>query len=135
MTIEEAIINLEDGIYWLKNNEEPELLKRIRFSEALEIAISVLRAQQETEKNKPLTRKELQEMDGRPIWIMPISGKTAATLDEVDNTDWMSQWAIRYSDPVFVSSIRQEGRLYGLFDKNYGKVWIAYHRPPERNEK
>lgn len=60
MTREKAINYLErcaDGLY-------PD------YDNAISLAITSLRAQQEAEKNEALTLEELREMDGEPAWIV-----------------------------------------------------------------
>ena len=41
------------------------------YREALTMAISALREQEEREDSKPLTLDELQGMDGEPVWLLP----------------------------------------------------------------
>lgn len=52
-----------------------ELVPGGEISEALTMAIAALRAQQEAEKNEPLTLDELREMNA-PVWCLckPIEG-------------------------------------------------------------
>ncbi len=83
----------------------------------LNMAIAALRAQQEVEKNEPLTLEELQEMDGEPVW-----------LEEVGH-DGYGEWDICYG----VTGLGGEDPLVWfssdfLSVKNYGVTWIAYRR-------
>lgn len=70
MTREEAIEILEDGAWWgivdilLCDSDAGKALH-----DALDVAVSALRAQQEP--NAPLTLEELREMGGEPVWITP----------------------------------------------------------------
>lgn len=71
MTREEAIKILEDGEWWDSLDEfyetvNPEFQK---LHDAVDMALSALRAQAEAEKNEPLTLDELREMDGEPVWV------------------------------------------------------------------
>ena len=59
MTSEEAIEALEI----LRILDAPGL------SEAVHMAIDALRAQQEAEKNEPLTLEQILEMDGQPVCV------------------------------------------------------------------
>lgn len=75
----------------------------------------VLRAQQEVEKNEPLTLEELQGMHGEPVW-----------LEEVCH-DGYGEWDICYgvtglggADPLVCFSNDF------LSVKNYGVTWLAY---------
>lgn len=69
MTIEEAINELR---YPLKQRNDPE--SRNAFLDAVEMAIDSLRAQQEAEKNEPLTLEEMRKMDGEPVYVVPQNG-------------------------------------------------------------
>lgn len=62
MTTEQAINTLEIAI------AEVEWDYPIHYSIALQMAIDALRAQQETEKNDPLTLDELRELHGKSVW-------------------------------------------------------------------
>lgn len=69
MTIEKAIERItEYSVY------HPESIT-VPVAKAFEMAIAALRAQQEAEKNDPLTLEELREMDA-PVWCLcnPIEG-------------------------------------------------------------
>ncbi len=100
MTVKDAIWTLQ-----YVNPEDPE------FSEAVELALTALRAQAEAEQEKPLTLEELRQMAGEPVWVVgPEPG-----------------WAL--------VNVQEEA----LFDSNtdfipfdyYGIVWQAYRRKPE----
>ncbi len=74
MKIDEAI-RILDPKTRRKTLKEIPWDKRIDTDqEACEIAIAALRAQQEAEKNDPLTMDELREMDGEPVWVNIASG-------------------------------------------------------------
>ena len=66
MTVEKALAILDDLRAW--NNTPPPDEEAV---EALSLAISTLRAQQDAEKNEPLTLGELRQMDGEPVWVEP----------------------------------------------------------------
>lgn len=71
--------------------------------------------------NEPLTIEQLREMDGEPVWIVDIGGRNwygpgCAIVDRENNlVRTVKNW-----NPVF-------------FEK-YGERWLAYCRPPERQE-
>ena len=88
------------------------------YAVAFEMAISALRAQQEAEKNDPLTLEEPRGMNGEPVWVqsprMPEYGR----------------WAI-------VEGVDIEHKILWLIADytchDYGKVWLAYrHKPKEK---
>ena len=118
MTIEEAIEALE----FLRILDAPEL------SKAVHMAVSALRAQQEAEKNEPLTRDELLTMDGEPVWCVDGNG----------NASWCLICVSHDKGCVFLDAIDSEtgeldGDYYGMTgDGEHGLHslgWIAYRRP------
>ena len=78
--------------------------------EALDMAISALRAQQEP--NTPLTPDELREMDGEPVWI--IAG----------DVSWWDIISFSVQDWLYLT--REEELRYS----RYGE-WLAYRHKPE----
>lgn len=80
--------------------------------EAYDIAISALRAQQEAEKNEPLTLEELREMDC-PVWIC------------YKQETWGPQHPL--ADNMSCSR-------YQFCFEDYGKTWLAYRHQPRRKE-
>ena len=122
MTREEAIKILEYPVKkWSMEWDERE--DGLSYYEALDLAISTLRKQEQLDKvsqgssqDKPLTLDELRRMEGQPVYI-------------VENTEY---WAI-------VNSFDQAGVYllsygnpddYGYFGL-YGKTWLAYRQKPE----
>ena len=99
----------------------------IILREALDIAINALRAQQEAEKNEPLTMDELREMDGEPVWCVDGSGNEMwglvdANYDHVDVIDCQSGlW-----DGAFYN-------MTGAWENGLHPIgWLAYrHKPKE----
>ncbi len=86
------------------------------------MAISALRAQAEAEKNEPLTLNELREMDGEPVWVVPLEKEP----------DWNPCWVIYGGDYSIIPSKTKESRAYLLYlREDYGKTWLAYRRKPE----
>lgn len=83
--------------------------------EAIEMAISTLRAQQEAEQNEPLTLDELRTMDGQPVWaVLEIYGMSQ-----------IHAYAIVDSECECVKGLK----CFLLFE-DYGS-WLAYRFPPE----
>lgn len=74
--------------------------------DALDMAISALRAQQKATNNAPLTLDELRKMDGEPVWCVSLGA----------------------------SLFRGNGWYIGAnnwYMDEYGKTWLAYSRKPE----
>ncbi len=123
MTTEEVILKIEYMIHvetkWPGTEDTVE---------ALETAISALRAQQEAENNDPLTLDELRKMDGEPVWCIDGSG--------------CERWGLVNAD-VFIEVLTSEsgtweGAFYNMTGD--GKMglhplgWVAYrHKPKEES--
>ena len=86
--------------------DDPEM------AEAHRVAISALRAQQEQERNEPLTLDELRKMDGEPIYI--VYGDVA----------WWDIVSFSAQDWLYLA--REEELRYS----RYGE-WLAYRQMPE----
>ena len=69
MTIEEAIKYWERAFDMSCRNNLYQNAEKIDYEDAVWMAISALRVQQEAEKNEPLKREQLCRMDGQPVWI------------------------------------------------------------------
>lgn len=114
MTIEEAIERLEGRYMNVSMCGTSE--KAMVENEAINMAITALRAQQEAEKNEPLTLEELKAMCGKPVWVQPPK-------DPI-----YGRWAI--VDGVDVA----RNKLFLVSDftcHDYGTVWIAYRKEQE----
>lgn len=72
--------------------------------------------------NGPLTLDELREMDGEPVWVVPLNSE-----------DWTAHWNIVKPDYIMAPSLTVEARMYLLYlrDDVYGKAWLAYRRKQE----
>lgn len=146
MTREEAIKILEYPVRkWSMEWDERE--DGLSYYEAIEMAISALRQQEQTpcsrcgyggkhldappcttcpahpkgqERNEPLTLDELREMDGEPVWCVSM-------LSE------QSEWAIlKVTEMSKTWFIAMAGASCGYGDKDtYGKTWLAYRQKPE----
>lgn len=89
--------------------------------EALDMAIHALRAQQEQERNEPLTLKELRQMDGEPVWVVNVATKKCDGFHD--------EWALVSAARRNVESVSV---IYHF--ENYGEFWLAYRRKPEEGE-
>lgn len=108
MTTEQAIEQFERV-----RNKTLALPGRI---ELIDAALSALYAQQEREKNEPLTLEELQRMGGQPIYVVDLQSAE-------------SFWAlINVERKIAFDYIRI--RLFTC----YGSKWLAYRRPPNRKD-
>lgn len=95
--------------------------RMVELFDALNMALDALRAQQETEKNEPLTLEQMRQFrkDNRPVWIKVLF---------TENQE--SGWAL--SGPRV--AIEQNVIDTVLWYDNYGELWIAYERPPVKEE-
>lgn len=117
MTTEEAIKILEAGEWWAalddycyQEREEFDLLY-----EATDLAVGALRAQQKVAQNIPLTLDELREMDGEPVWVIPLAPEEQPEWALVDV---MEEWLCT-----------SNADYWGL--EVYGRCILAYRRKPE----
>ncbi len=116
MSIEEAIRSINYGLK-METTDAPFVRQMtIVRTDALQVALAVLRTQQERERNEPLTLDELRNMDGEPVYVVVLYAKTA----------W---WAVVRT----VTSEKLTTDYGGWFDMTeYGKTWLAYrHKPKE----
>lgn len=93
-----------------------------QWEDVLQMAIAVLRAQEEVEKNEPLALEELRQMDREPVWI--VSGEGPALIYRVDTTN-----------PCQIIREWNHGWLTALNTDDYGKTWFAYRRKPKEENK
>ena len=74
-----------------------------------------------TPPNEPLTIEQLRGMDGEPVWIVDIGDR-----------NWYGPgWAIVDRENNLVRTVKNWNAVF--FEK-YGERWLAYCRPPERQE-
>lgn len=71
-------------------------------------------------ENKPLTQEEVSAMYGEPLYVIPLDA----------DADWESHWSIMQWDSVTANSILSEGKMYFLYEADYGKTWLAYRARP-----
>ena len=98
--------------------------------EALELAITALHAQQEREKNKPLTLDELRKLNGEPVWLVDGDGNELWGLVDATNDPpevFDSQYGLWFGE--FYNMIGDE--KMGL----HSEGWVAYrHKPKEERQ-
>lgn len=89
-------------------------------NEACRLAVAALRVQQEMENPKPLTLKQLRQMNGEPVWCVSLKNEK-------------SEYAIlRIVEMSRTWYIAVSGASAGYGDKDtYGKTWLAYRHKPE----
>ena len=117
MTREEAIRILEGQFDKSCGNYRYQNAQKLDFEDALWMAISAIRAQQEPESNQPLTLDELRQMDGEPVYIAENTEYWAV----VNGFDERGIYLLSHGNPYD----------YGYFEL-YGKTWLAYrHKPKE----
>lgn len=119
----------EEAIWYLTPIAESASLER--YKEALGLALSALREQEERDnrlesdavKNDPLTLDELRKMDGEPVWVK---------LFDTGEEFWVLryEWAdTRNPEPMILFHMR----WYAQAD--YGRTWIAYRCKPKEENK
>ena len=67
--------------------------------------------------NDPLTLEELREMDGEPVWVVPLNDFDILPANYLVNA---------YAEQIVVDKF---GAYLDFED--YGKTWLAYRRKPE----
>lgn len=111
----------EKAIKWLNAIEEKYIHGGDEGSdearrEAIGMAIDALQAQQETEKNEPLTMAELLKMDGEPVYLR--------SDDYPGDCGWYVIKAVDKDEVIFT-----DGNIFLMSE--YGTLWLAYRRKPE----
>lgn len=88
---------------------------------AYDIAIDVLREQEERENPTPLTLDELRQMDGEPVWLE--TGEVS--IGEQICGSW--EIFIGRESAIYYFTRRKRG----FFAEHYGKTWLAYRSKPK----
>lgn len=101
-------MTIEEAIQWFEERENHWFF--VNSMGAFRHALTALRAQQEAEKNEPLTYAEFSNevrihKDGW-LWCVDLSGEGAHGWRKNENLN-------KYANIT-----------------NYGKTWLAYRRPP-----
>ena len=112
MDRKEAILRIKEHMKHHGIGKYPHL----KLKEALDMAITAL-----SPPNEPLTLEQLRKMDGEPVWIVDIGPHK-----------WYGPgWAIVDRDNCLVRTAKNWNPV---FFERYGERWLAYRRPPERQE-
>lgn len=89
------------------------------------------RLEKEDAEAEPLTIEQLRQMDGQPVWIKQLKDlsvcDTGWALIDICPDRGEKRYDIRVWWPG--SEVEDEPN-----EENYGKTWVAYGRPPERQE-
>lgn len=91
----------------------------------IDTAIEALHAQEEAEKNEPLTLSELLQMGGEPVWIDDFTWKKAGLWGLVSRFRQQSTGKLY----VYVYNAQQGERIYS--SQEYEKYWLAYRHKKE----
>lgn len=127
MSIEEIIENLHFFADKLRNGIFGDRVG------SLYQAIEKLKTHPDIRPNEPLTLEELREMAGQPVWVEVLGGLAD------------SGYGIVHLCPPPELAVPQEIRVFegiSSFEQiipypkskkkqKYGRVWVAYRRPPE----
>ena len=118
MTIRQAIRCLHLPGDHLKNYDEYGLGIDDELNEAMLMAIAALREKAEREDPRPLSLKEMRQMDGEPVWIKADHYGVFADVVKISGRD---------DGDNFVGV----KLCYRLQENGYGKTWIAYRHKPK----
>lgn len=77
--------------------------------------LTALREKREREENKPLTREQLLQMDGEPVWVVWKDGRIKPQWYIVGSAFWIDMF-LEWDDS---------------FSKDYGTTWTAYRHKTE----
>ena len=116
-------MKIEDAISWFEHRKNSVTMPGAR--KMYDAALEALHEKQECENQKPLSLEQVSVMCGEPLYVIPLE----------KNADWESHWAIMQIDSVTASSISTKSRMYFLYEKDYGKTWLAYKNKPEQEKK
>lgn len=82
-------------------------------------------------ENEPLTLEQLREMDGKPVYVVPINQSEWICWENDSNAayglvrkSWVRVWREETADMQHTD-----------FDfDDYRKTWLAYRRPPRKDD-
>lgn len=122
MNIEEIIRSLEDHACLLDQMRHVQGQDDEKgFADTLREAAALLKTNQESKRNEPLTLKELRKMEGQPVWTV--------TKGISDPGRWELVIGAECEDRLEMAD-GAEGN-YEIETDSYGKTWLAYRRPPK----
>lgn len=70
-------------------------------------------------KMVPLSLEQLNQMDGEPVWVVPLKKE-----------DWDSHWDVMKHGCAIAESKTKPGKTYFLYEDSYRIRWLAYSYPP-----
>ena len=88
-----------------------------------------------TPQNEVLTVEQLREMVGEPVYII-AKNKNIAEWNVIAGIEWVSaidEAPFNWGDLVAEGISFINGRAFRV--ESYGTNWVAYRRPPERQER
>lgn len=116
MTIQQAVEAWERSYRYLISLGDQAIPVNMDFAR---ITLEALREKAEREDPKPLTLKDLRQMDGEPVWIRANHYGIFADVVKISGRD---------DGDNFVGV----KLCYRLRENGYGKTWICYrHKPKE----
>jgi len=86
------------------------------------IIVSALREKIERDNPKPLSLDELREMDGEPVWAIPLGESISR---------WRKCWRIYRNRGVGITADDDSKTMWFVYPKNYGTDWLAYRSKPK----
>lgn len=114
-------IPIEDAIKLIRIHMELDHIGQyphVKLGKALTMAIDALQEKAEREDPKPLTIEELRQMDGCPVYVVPL---------EPDKKEW-EEWCVMDGEDAYVPGIE----YWAWHINKYDVTWIAYrHKPKE----
>lgn len=125
--LQAAITSCEDRIKRLESapNYYAGKRQRKRAIELEKIKISALQEKQQRENPQPLTLDELRKMNGQPVWGQSLINDKPG--------EWFIVRIVEMSATWFIACA---GATQGFGDKDtYGESWLAYRRPPEKEDR
>ena len=98
--------------------------------EVTDMAIQALKEQEERASPKPLTLKELRQMEGDVVWVVVIDPDVFC-----DPKDTFSDWGhVRKSWVRLWDASRADIITVSHHFEDYNKTWIAYRYQPDKQE-
>jgi hypothetical protein len=70
---------------------------------------------------QPLTLEEVTTRCEKPLYIVPLD----------KGADWTNCWSVMGIDWVTAKSDTVKGRIYFMYEQDYGITWLAYDYPPK----
>ena len=91
-----------------------DVLHYLKEYRALELAY--IKAMADLEDNQPLTWQEIQQMEGKPVWVEQCNG---------DTKGWL---LILRTNFDIINCTTKHGNSFYLYKSSYGERWQAYRK-------